>query len=464
MIFSPCNTTLLFAFLCYIFILDIFPQTSVKMSSSGRRTLSKEALEVHNLLSPASGTNTVISEGHACTSKTSETIKLQPRLSNVLNIQDLSAVIRDSVISGVKDGLALSLPIVKEVPSQPKRKRSVDSSLDKDLPLPGSDDVHEVPGYPDGVFGEDVNSDPDEEDVQSVDSVDHGLSPPDDTPQVPKAPNEPPIESISVDPDSDLPNVSPRAPPTWAPKEKVMNWVKLAIDKEFSAEDRKKINEKFHGKEEYDELLLPPKMHKKIYKAIKAPATKKKDFLFNRQEVEKNLYNASSDLCSSIRPLIEAISLLDGMPEGKEIKNLVGQGLQGIFSANIKISRSRREVGRRFVRTDCAEALFSVAPTHSSLFGGPSVTDAVKQAKESSKLDDSLVYAPPPKKPFRGSSSSVKGFLRGSRYSQTGFRQDTRYQDSQARSPRKWQSKGKSRGNYKGKRGGKSSRKTSSKD
>ena len=61
-------------------------------------------------------------------------------------------------------------------------------------------------------------------------------------------------------------------------------------------------------------------MPKKVYKAIKAPSVKQKDYLFNRSNAEKDLFNASSDLCASFRPLIEALSLLDDKVGCVEIK------------------------------------------------------------------------------------------------------------------------------------------------
>ena len=180
--------------------------------------------------------------------------------------------------------------------------------------------------------------------------------------------------------------------------------------------------------------------------------------------MEKNLYNASSDLCAGLRPLIEAVSLLDDRGDCKDIKFLIGQGIQSALSANVRISRSRREVGRRFVRLDCAEALYSVSPP-SSLFGGTSLSEAVKQAKETTKLDESLVYVPPQKKPFRGSTPAKRGFYRGSRHGASARNQDYRRSNwnSQFRSPQRSQYKENSRrGPYRGENRG--SKKTSSQD
>lgn len=452
--------------------------------SQGRKGLNRDELEVHEVLSPASGSSLspsgpsngqpLRSSGNSAVPPSS--VPSQPRITNVLNFQDLAALLRSTCVAGVKDGLALStphIPTAKRKRPVPETPRAI-SPLDEDLPLNvGMDAVLEESVYPDGAFGADVNDEPDY--VSDGDENYDNSYAPDRLPAQPSV-NAPLVAPSTVDeePDADLPTVSSRLPPTWTPKGKVMNWLKQAAAKEWTLEDRKKLAEKFHAPENFDSLLLPVKMPSKLYKAIKAPATKKRDYLLNRQEVEKNLFNSSADLCASLRPLLEAICILDDRHDCKDVKHLVGLGIMGLLSANIKISRSRREVGRRFVRNDCAEALYAVAPSHSSLFGGTSVAEAVKQAKETTRLDDSLVYAPAPKKPFRPTFPLRKGFHRGSRggarYSRNqDFRQN--YYDSQYnydyKSPQtSSQHRGQSRrGQARGsRRGNKNARKTYSKE
>ena len=104
--------------------------------------------------------------------------------------------------------------------------------------------------------------------------------------------------------------------------------------------------------------------------------------------------------------------------------------MMGIFSANKKISKGRRELGRKFVRLDCADSLLSVAPTHLSLFGNSSVPEAVKQAKEATKADNTLVFVP--KKKFRPSYTPNKGF----QFQQTiGFKNQSQYQNQYQSQP-----------------------------
>ena len=69
------------------------------------------------------------------------------------------------------------------------------------------------------------------------------------------------------------------------------------------------------------------------------------------------------------------------------MKHLIGLCIKGICSANIKISRGRRELTSRYVHLDWSEALYAVNPTHASIFGGTSLDEAIKAAKEVSKSE-----------------------------------------------------------------------------
>ena len=260
--------------------------------------------------------------------------------------------------------------------------------------------------------------------------------------------------------DVDLPSISPRPPPTWHPKKSHMAWLSKAANREWSLEERKKVVDTFHGEEVYDKDLLPVKMPQKLYKALKSPVTKKRDYLFNRHEVEKNLYYASSDICAAIRPLLEALSLLDDRCDCSSEKNLIGQGIMGMLSANIRISRGRREVARRFVRLDCSDALFSVPPSNQCLFGGTS--DSVKKAQDVTKTDGSLVRPPVTKKSFGSRFFLGQSRLRGVG---RGYQSNRRPSyTSQYKSPPQYQPKSKSRrgSSRGGRRGSKSSAKKTS--
>ena len=82
-----------------------------------------------------------------------------------------------------------------------------------------------------------------------------------------------------------------------------------------------------------------------------------------------------------------------------------------MVASTVKISRGRRELGRRFVPLANASALFRTTPSHKSIFGSDSTEAAVEQTMKESKCNKSLVYVPTASKhPFRASGSSYKGF------------------------------------------------------
>ena len=132
-------------------------------------------------------------------------------------------------------------------------------------------------------------------------------------------------------------------------------------------------------------------------------------------------------------------------------------------------------MARRFVRLDWTEDLYASKPSHACVFGGASLDEAVKAARESSKTDDSLVYAPRRKKPFRPSFAYYKDLQypsqsRGRGGTNMGFRQpqyrqqfnnidynnNQSYQYSNKSRGQNQRSRGKGRGS--GKRGAKSTR------
>ena len=75
--------------------------------------------------------------------------------------------------------------------------------------------------------------------------------------------------------DPDLPSVNYRFPANWEPNIKSMNFLKIASDSEWKKEERLKIVEQFHPKDEYEGYFSPCKMPSKLYKTLKSPAAKK---------------------------------------------------------------------------------------------------------------------------------------------------------------------------------------------
>ena len=417
------------------------------------------------------------------------------------SLSKLPSIIKDCVVSGIKEGFAEYGPEYQGQGSN-KRKRPVadsdpnyadyddDNDYDDDLPEVGMDVVRGDTASRLEIFGTDVNEseyedlseDEDDPDNSYVPSHQLNRNPPQSTNDAGVAssvstPSAPVDES-----DPDLPSLTDRLPSNWNPTPKIMNFVKRASDVEWSKDERQEIIKRFHPSEELDPYFSPVKLPTKLYKTLKSPAAKKKDFLFNRHDVEKHLYNANLDLCTSLRPLIEVFCMILAMKPSKKdskatkemstMKNLIGLCIKGICSANIKISRGRRELTRRYVRLDWSEALYAVNPTHASIFGGSSLDEAIKAAKEVSKSDNSLVYAPKRKKPFRPSFAAYKDFQYPNSYQgrggkTQGYRQPFQYQNNQYSSGNNkskgqfQRPRGKGRG---GKRGAKSSRAANSQE
>ena len=427
-------------------------------------------------------------------------------------VSELFSIIKDSVVAGVKEGFTLHMPQMQGSSQMPqmqgssqKRKRPVAEAskvyinendvIDDDLPEVGLDAVleetasrGEIYEYDNNasrgeIFGENVNDsdyeyegDEDHDDYYGPDRADTGRNPPQVqyagetvSPSLSAPPSTPADE-----PDPDLPTIDKRLPVNWSPSVKIMSFVKKAADDEWSKEKRQLLVERFNAKEEYDEFLLPVKLPRKLYRALKSPVTKKRDYLLSRLEIERQLFNANFDLCVALRPIMEVFDLVSAMPQNavtKNIKNLIGYSIMAICSANLKISRGRREVARRFVRLDWAEDLYSKKPSHACIFGGTSLDDAVKAARESSKTDDSLVYAPKRKRPFRPSFAYYKDLrfpsqTQGRGGPNMGFRHPQTRQQYNDYNNNNYQYGSKSRGQYQryrgkgrgGKRGAKSTR------
>ena len=290
--------------------------------SNGRRNLPQEELEIHNILSPKSGSS------QKCDYKgVDNIISDQPQ---VLNAEALDYLIKDAIAQGIKTGLAQAQST--EAHSQNNLKRSapkpnISQCHDSDLPAVGMNSVHEDMASH-VIFGENINNDPNETEHLEEDSSGgeeddtsyptNGQNPP--TSSAPSGPNINVNNNNLNEPDNDLPSVHPRPPPNWHPKKKIMLWLESAADKEWTTNERKDLKEKFHPSEEYDPLFLPVNMPPKLHKSLKSKITKRKDYLLNRELAEKNLFYASSDLCTALRPFTEAISKLDDIQGSGDIK------------------------------------------------------------------------------------------------------------------------------------------------
>ena len=169
-------------------------------------------------------------------------------------------------------------------------------------------------------------------------------------------------------PDPSLPLPSTRPPKNWDPDPSVLLWASKTRDScEWTKEDREFFAAKFSTDPDYDHMFSAIPNPPDLLAAIKSPELLDKDFLFKRAETEDFLFSANEDLACGFRPLLEVLSSLKdkGM---NDTHTQLAYMFQSMSSAICKISRSRRELGRRFVPLDSAPALFKNKPSPQCLF------------------------------------------------------------------------------------------------
>ena len=176
------------------------------------------------------------------------------------------------------------------------------------------------------------------------------------------APGHPPMPL----PDASLPLPASRPPMNWDPEGSTLSWGVQTLDvTEWSNEDRQVIIKKFSPDEKYDHIFEAVPNPPDLLAAIQHPDNIERDFLFKRAETEQFLFSANEDLSCGLRPLLDVIADLKG--KGMDTTRLnLATVFQSISSATSKISRARRELGRRFVPLDSAQlvqeqALISVS-------------------------------------------------------------------------------------------------------
>ena len=182
--------------------------------SNGRRNLPQEELEIHNILSPKSGSS------QKCDYKgVDNIISDQPQ---VLNAEALDYLIKDAIAQGIKTGLAQAQSTEAHLQNNLKRsapKPNISQCHDSDLPAVGMNSVHEDMASH-VIFGENVNNESDETEHQEGSSggeeddtsyPTNGQNPP--TSSAPSGPNNNVNINNINELDSNLPSVHPRPPP-----------------------------------------------------------------------------------------------------------------------------------------------------------------------------------------------------------------------------------------------------------
>ena len=134
-----------------------------KEMKTGQRTLSREELEINEVLNPpASGSQS------ANNTEKNKTASAQPEpkpRAETLSMGDFSSFIEKSVVSGIAKGLAIARSHEAKSSLLGKRTRHVShsdshsSQVDADLPEVGVDPVRKGSVPPEEVFGSEVNSD-----------------------------------------------------------------------------------------------------------------------------------------------------------------------------------------------------------------------------------------------------------------------------------------------------------------
>ena len=372
---------------------------------SRRSRLSQEELEVQQAISPGSNASNQNTPNPGQRTRAAQA----EAGTQIVSLQDLTQFIQQEVVTALQSK-AHTVGSGGVPPAGGSRKRVAE--VVDGLPLPpGPLVAAQTPIQ----FGVDVNAPP------TVVGVEEGHGPalpdvPTGVPSVPPVVPDPTVVPAApvVEPDPALPSAGSSDPPNWHPDPAVLAWAKKMVDAcEWSPDDRKAIRTQFTPDPEHDHLFEAVHMPPDIITAMKHKKTTDSDWLFNRYTAETFFFNANWDITTCYRPLLEVISNLKDSPGHASDRVLLGRVFQGLVASTVKISRGRRELGRRFVPLANAAALFRSTPSHKCIFGGDSTEAAVEQAVKESKCNKSLVYVPPAsKQPFRASGSSSKGFRR----------------------------------------------------
>ena len=163
------------------------------------------------------------------------------------------------------------------------------------------------------------------------------------------------------------------------------------------------------------------------------------------------LFRAAKDICVAYGPIFQVLMMLTDRGDCSVEKGLLSEGVLGIASTMLKITRARRELLRRYFDLGVARELYNFNPSHSQFFGGSSLGDRVKEAKTLSEAGNNLFFRPKPK--------AFKSGKAKSNYSNkaSGFQNQ-----SQQQKPQNRRRQGRGRGRrYKGGKGQSTAAKTS---
>lgn len=109
------------------------------------------------------------------------------------------------------------------------------------------------------------------------------------------------------------------------------------------------------------------------------------------------LFRAAKDICVAYGPIFQGLMMLSDRGDCGPEKWLITEGVLGVASAMLKITRARRELLRRYFDLGIARELYNFNPSHSQFFGGSSLDDRVKEAKALAEAGNNLFFRPKPK-------------------------------------------------------------------
>ena len=203
--------------------------------------------------------------------------------------------------------------------------------------------------------------------------------------------------------------------PNWCPTRGVLNWQYKYFDEEWDLERLKSYENRYIVPKEHKHLFTPIPLTKDMDQALSSQYTKDTDKYFNRRETERMLFRAAKDICASYGPILQALGSLASKSDTSNERNLLSEGILGIASAMIKITRARRELLRRYFDFSVARELYSFDPSHSQFFGGSSLNERVKEAKALAEARNNLFFRPKPKtnKSGRQGYPKSQGFNQG---------------------------------------------------
>ena len=234
---------------------------------------------------------------------------------------------------------------------------------------------------------------------------------------------------VELDIDKDL-YVPRKNTPNWSPAPGTINFAVQYFDQEWTAEQVKEYEQAYVPPPEYKHIFTPIPITKAMDQALSSQYTKDTDKFFNRRETERMLFRAAKDICAAYGPIFHGLCLLGQKGGCEPERKLLTEGILGVSSAMLKITRARRELIRRYFDFGVARELYEFSPSHTQFFGGSSFEERVKEAKALSDSRNNLFFRPKPKT-FKSAKS--KAYNKAAGFQDQSQQQNNQYRRRQGR-------------------------------